>query len=245
MVVLLWILLATLAISLIAFIGILTLILKEKVLEKILLMLVALSAGGLMGGAFLHLMPEAMEKSNPYLFLYVLVGFILFFFIEKILHWKHCHQKGCKIHSFAYMNLLGDTVHNFIDGLIIAAGFVVDIYLGIITTLTVALHEVPQEIGDFGVLLYGGFKKVKALTINFVTALAAVLGGLFGYFLFNHIASLVTFLLPFAVGGFVYIAASDLIPEIRKETSLKKSLGSIGIFILGILLMFGLKFINH
>jgi zinc and cadmium transporter len=227
----------------ISFIGILTLFIKERLLEKILLTLVSLSTGALMGGAFLHLIPEALEKSvNHNIFTYVLIGFVSFFFIEKILHWRHCHKEKCPVHTFAYMNLFGDTIHNFIDGLIIAASFVVSIRLGVVTTLAVALHEIPQEIGDFGVLIYGGFKKSRALFLNFITALTAIIGGFFGYFLSGYIGSFVVFLLPFASGGFIYIAASDLIPEIKKETNLRKSFINIGIFILGILIMYVMKF---
>ncbi len=244
--ILLWILTSAFLISLIAFVGALTLLLREELFEKILLWLVALSAGALMGGAFLHLIPEAVEKFASYtIFLYILVGFVLFFFIEKVLHWRHCHKGKCPVHTFAYMNLVGEGVHNFIDGLIIAAGFVVNIPLGISITLAVALHEVPQEIGDFGVLVYGGFKKIKALLLNFGIALTILPGGIFGYYLASYIESSIMFLLPFAAGGFIYIAASDLIPELRKEISVKKSLTTFVIFIIGIAILFAVKFIMH
>jgi len=143
------------------------------------------------------------------------------------------------------MNLFGDGVHNFIDGLIMAASFITDINLGVATTFAITLHEIPQEIGDFGVLIYGGFNKKRALFWNFLCALTAILGGIIGYILSGSLNSSVMFLLPFAAGGFLYIAASDLIPEIRRETSLKRSMISFGIFILGILLMYAVKFIAH
>lgn len=242
---LIWILLSTFVISLIAFIGILVLVLKEEILNKILLFLVAFSAGALIGGAFLHLIPEAIEEfgGEMIIFIYILLGIVLFFFIEKVLHWRHCHKGKCETHTFAHMNLFGDGVHNFIDGLIIAASFVVDIGLGIATTAAVALHEIPQEIGDFGVLVYGGFNKIRALFLNFITALTAMIGGVIGYFLSGWIETSTMFLLPFAAGGFIYIAASDLMPEIRKETDLKKSLMYFGVFVLGIVLMLGLKLV--
>ena len=239
--VLYYILISTFLISLIAFIGVLSLAIKKKLLKRILLFLVSLAAGALMGGAFLHLIPEALEKSEN-IFLYVLAGFILFFFIEKALHWHHCVTKS-KVKTLTYMNLLGDGVHNFIDGLIIAAGFVANFQLGIVTSVAVALHEIPQELGDFGVLVYGGFKVRKALFFNFLSALTAIVGGVIGYYLLSYVSSFVVFLLPFAAGGFIYIGASDLIPEIRKVRSLKKSLINFGIFILGILIMYGLRFI--
>jgi len=241
---LLWIMISTFLISLISFIGIFTLALKEKFLEKIVLFLVSLSAGALMGGAFLHLLPESVElREGLDVFLFVLVGFVLFFLIEKILHWRHCHKGECEVHTFTYMNLIGDSIHNFIDGLIMATSFVVSIPLGMTTTMAIALHEIPQEIGDFGVLIYGGFSKKKALILNFLVALTAVLGGLIGFFISNMVDDVKLFILPFAAGGFLYIAASDLIPEIRKETSLKKSMICFGIFILGISIMYTVKFI--
>ena len=244
--ILFWILISTFLVSVISLIGILTLLLKQRLLEKILMFLVALSAGALMGGAFLHLIPEAIEKSmNPSILIYVLIGFAVFFLIEKILHWHHCHKENCPVHAFAYMNLFGDSTHNFIDGLIIAASFIVNIPLGIMTTFAIALHEIPQEIGDFGVLIYGGFKKKRALFFNFLTALTAVIGGIIGYYLSTHTEAFTIFLLPFAAGGFIYIAASDLIPEIKKEGVLKKSLINFGIFILGILITYTVRFIAH
>jgi zinc and cadmium transporter len=142
---------STFFISIISFIGVLTLALKKKFLDKILLFLISLSAGALMGGAFLHLLPESVElREGLDIFLFVLVGFILFFLIEKILHWRHCHKGECEVHTFTYMNLIGDSIHNFIDGFIMATSFVVSIPLGMTTAMAIALHEIPQEIGDFG-----------------------------------------------------------------------------------------------
>jgi zinc and cadmium transporter len=243
--VLLQIIISTFIISAIAFSGVITLFLKPKMFKKILLGLVALSAGALMGGAFLHLIPEAVEQFNNFnnfnIYLYVLIGFTLFFIIEKVLGWRHCHEPNCKIHTFAYMNLIGEVVHNFIDGLIIAASYVVNTHLGIVTTLAVALHEIPQEIGDFGVLVYAGFNKKKALILNFLVALTVILGGIVGYYLSSFVQSSIMFLLPFAAGGFIYIASSDLIPELRKEKNIKKSILTLSIFLLGIILMLGVK----
>lgn len=234
-----YILISTFLISLGALVGVFTLAMREEKLSQILLFLVSLSAGAMMGGAFFHLLPEASEKiSSNLLYAIVLFSFIFFFLIEKLFHWRHCHKGECDVHSFGYMNLFGDSIHNFIDGLVIAAAFLVDIKLGIITTLAMALHEIPQEIGDFGVLLYAGFEKKKALIANYLVALTVVLGGLVGYFLSFRINNFIPYLLPFAAGGFIYIAASDLMPEIRKETSLKKSLISFGIFLLGVAIMF-------
>jgi zinc and cadmium transporter len=239
-----YILLATFIVSLISFVGVVALALKDKILNKILIILIGLSAGALMGGAFLHLLPEAVGNSKGLdVYLFVLVGFILFFLIEKVLHWRHCHKGECDVHTFQYMNLVGDSIHNFIDGLIMAASFVVSIPLGVTTTIAIATHEIPQEIGDFGVLLYGGFSKKRAITLNFVVALTAVLGGIVGYFVSNLIDNIVLFILPFAAGGFIYIAATDLVPEIRKELDMKKYMATLIVFICGILIMWVTKVI--
>ncbi len=225
--------LATLIVSLLSFIGLLVLAFKEKVLEKLTLFLVALSAGVLIGSAFLHLLPESIETNNQ-AFPLVITGFLAFFLIEKILHWRHCHEGKCKVHTFAYMNLIGDFFHNFLDGLIIASSFLINSSLGLTTTIAIAIHEIPQELGDFGVLIYSGMKKGKALFLNFLVALTAVLGGVVGYFLTSGVSNYIT---PIAAGGFIYIAASDLIPELKS----KKNLLAFIIFILGIVLMWLLK----
>jgi zinc and cadmium transporter len=213
-------------------------------LNEILIILVSLSAGALMGGAFLHLLPESIEKSgNADILFFVLVGFVLFFVIEKVLHWRHCHKGKCDVHTFHYMNLIGDSVHNFIDGLIISASFIVSIPLGLTTTIAIAAHEIPQEIGDFGVLIYGGFKKKKAIVLNFIVALTVVAGGIIGYFISKSIEQVAVYLLPFAAGGFIYIAATDLVPEIKKELDFKKFMATIFVFICGILIMWLVKFV--
>ncbi len=236
---------ATVIVSLISFIGVLTLVMNKKFLEKSILVLVALSAGALMGGAFLHLIPEAFDSFlGESVFLYVLIGFIVFFFVEKVLHWRHCHKDQCDIHSFAYMNLVGDGLHNFIDGLIIAASFMVDFRVGVVSTLAIILHEVPQEIGDFGVLLHGGFNRFKALMLNFATAVTAVIGGIVGFFLSGIVENFTLILLPFAAGGFIYIAASDLIPELRNEKKIDRSLLIFLTFLIGVFMMYAVKFLE-
>ncbi|MBS3172069.1 ZIP family metal transporter [Candidatus Woesearchaeota archaeon] len=234
-----WIILSTLFVSLISLVGIFTLSLKSKSLEKVLMLFVALSAGALIGAAFFHLIPESLENTEPVpVFVILLLGFTFFFLIEKVLHWRHCHKDHCEIHTFAYMSLFGEAVHNFIDGLIIAASFVVDVKLGLITTLAIIAHEIPQEIGDFGVLVHGGFKKSKALLYNFLTALTAIIGGLVGYVLPNYIPNFTSLLLPFAAGGFLYISASDLIPELRKEKDFRKAMLNLLVFIIGIIIIY-------
>lgn len=230
-------------VSLISLAGITFLSIRPKKLENILIYLVSLSAGALFGGAFLHLLPELIEGGNFSLetSYFILVGVVLFFIIEKIIHWHHCHkslnEKHHKVHSFAIMNLFGDGFHNFLDGLIIGASYLVSIPLGIATTLAVILHEIPQEIGDFGVLLKGGFSRGKALFWNFVSALIAFLGLVLAFTLSNYVEGIHAFLIPIAIGGFLYIAGSDLIPELNKEFEIKRSIFQLITFVLGIALM--------
>lgn len=235
---LLFILLSTALISLGAVLGAVTLILNKKRLQSILLSLVSLSAGTMMGGAFLHLLPESLEHlETEHVFLLCLASFIGFFLIERVLHWHHCHDTEHEKHMVGQMNLLGDAVHNFLDGLILAAAYLVDVNLGIATTLAVALHEVPQEISDFGVLLHSGFKVKQAMIRNFMVSLTTVAGGVVGYFLAGSVEVVSVYLMPIAAGGFIYIAASDLLPEIKQERRLSLSLLHMAIFIVGVLMM--------
>jgi zinc and cadmium transporter len=233
--------LSVVIVSLLALVGVSFLALKEKFLKKILLLFVSFSAGALFGGAFLHLLPEIIEKNGftTRISIYVLLGIVFSFFIEKIVHWRHCHLPISKehIHPASIMSLMGDAVHNFIDGIVIAGAYLVSIPLGMTTTLAVILHEIPQEIGDFGVLLYGGFSKKKALLLNFLTALTSILGAILALVLSRHIPNISNFIIPFAAGSFIYIAGSDLIPELHKECKVSKSLLELLLFILGIGMM--------
>ena len=237
-------LLATLIISLLSLIGMVTLSLSNKILGKIVILLLSLSAGTLLGGAFFHLLPEAIHELGADLALQVSLGsFLLFFLVEKILHWRHCHKPGCKIHSFGFMNLIGDAIHNFIDGLVIAGAFAIDLRLGLITTLSIGLHELPQEIGDFGVLIHAGFSKARALFFNFMSASTVILGAVVGYYLSHAVAPVSALLLALAAGGFLYIAASDLLPELRQEKSLRKVMASFFVLLVGISLMYSVTLI--
>jgi len=229
---------SVLIVSLISFIGAFTLSIKIDKLRKVLIYLISFSAGALLGDAFIHLLPEIAREYGFSLKIssIVLGGIALFFVLEKIIHWQHCHEPISKshVHSFAYMNLVGDGLHNFLDGIIIAGSYLVSIPVGIATTIAVILHEIPQEIGDFGVLIYGGFSRKKALLLNFLSALTAVLGAVFAIWLGQFVQNIESFLVPIAVGGFIYIAGSDLIPEIHKETNLWKSILQTIAFIAGI-----------
>lgn len=242
MMTLVWILSATALVSAISLLGIFTLGMRTKVFEKMLFLLVGFAAGGLMGGAFLHLLPEAVEElQGNTVFFYCLTGFTVFFLMERYFYWRHCHDGVCDVHTFTYLNLIGDWLHNFTDGLIIAASFMTDLKLGIVTTLAVIFHEIPQEIGDFGILVYGGFKKSKALLFNFICALAAILGALIGYLLSNITEGVSFFLISFTAGGFIYIAASDLIPELHRQKDSKRTNLAFCSFVLGLVFMASFK----
>ncbi len=234
-------LISVFAVSLLSLIGILTLSLKAKQLKTILIYLIAFSAGALFGDAFIHLLPELIEENSFTLTISfsILGGIVLFFILEKLIHWQHCHMPLTEehVHPFAIMNLVGDALHNFLDGIIIGVSYLVSIPAGIATTVAVGLHEIPQEIGDFGVLLHGGFTRTKALTINFLTALAAILGAVLSLLLSTRIEGIFPILVSIAIGGFIYIAGSDLIPELHKEFTIKKAFLQLAAFIIGILMM--------
>ncbi|MBI4686829.1 MAG: ZIP family metal transporter [Nitrospirae bacterium] len=236
-----YIVIASVLVSLMSLIGILFIGMRGNTIDRFLEHFVSFAVGGLLGGAFFHLLPEAMESKNPSIFTYVLLGIILFFLIEKVLHWRHCHKGHCDAHTFTYLNIIGDGVHNFIDGMIIAASFMTDQRLGIATTVAVAVHEIPQEIGDFGILIYGGISKAKALMYNFLSGLTALIGALTVYFFLGDSTWLKDFLIPWTAGGFIYIALVDLIPELHKERKPGKlPLQLVTVFI-GLWTMWGLR----
>ena len=242
-----WIVGCTFLISMIAWVGSLTLFLKEEKLDRILLVLVALSAGGLIGGAFLHLLPEAISEVGGApaatfgLFSYLILGFCLFFVLEQFIRWYHEHYGIHQKRPISYLVLVSDLVHNFIDGLVMAGSFMVSLQLGFVTTFVIALHEIPQEIGDFGVLVYGGFRRRRALIWNYASAVTVIFGGVAGYYLSALIEGTAVLLLSFAAGNFIYIAASDLIPEIKHGEDVKRNLVHFFTFMIGILIMFGTK----
>lgn len=241
MTVLVNIILATLAVSLISLVGICLVQLKEATLEGFLDYLVSFAVGGLLGGAFLHLFPEAMESGNTALFSHALAGIVVFLLMERFLRWRHCHRGRCEAHSFTYLNLIGDGVHNFIDGMIIAASFVQDTGLGIATTIAVAAHELPQELGDFAILVYGGFGRMKALLFNLLSALVAVMGALVAYYQMHRVPWLRDFLIPFTAGGFLYLALVDMVPELHRRTGGRKALAQTAALLAGLGLMGWLK----
>lgn len=237
--------LSTVIVSLISFIGVLTLAFKEEMTRKITMFLVSLSAGALLGESFLHLMPEAVNGSggNLSVWLWVLAGIIIFFILEKIIFWHHCHNpiSHKHIHPLGKMNIISGGLHNFIDGMIISGAFLTSIPLGIATTVAIVAHEIPQEFGDFGILIYSGFSKAKALLLNFLSALTAIVGAVAGLAVSAQVENFTAYIIPFAAGGFIYIATADIIPELHKETNFKKSLKQLLGILLGIGIMWGLK----
>lgn len=242
--VLLWILAITVLDGLVALLGAVTLVFRGKSLDRVLFALVAFAAGTMIGGGLLHLLSESFDLLEVDTALLIFItGFSAFFLIERLLHWHHCHETGeCEVHTYSYLVLIGDGIHNLIDGLVIAAAFITNLGLGFVTSFLILGHEVPQEIGNFAVLIRGGMKSRKALMYNFSVQLTAVLGGLIGYFFFSE--TLRALMLPFAAGGFIYIAASDLIPELHKEKKLSTSMAAFLFFLMGVLFMWVIKVIG-
>lgn len=228
------VLIATIAVSVVSLTGVFFISVKEVLMKRIVMVLVAFASGSLIGGAFFHLIPESLAANSDWSFLIIVIGILSFLVLEKFLCWRHCHEDVCEVHSFVYLNLIGDGIHNFLDGMIIAGSFLVSTEMGIITTAVILFHEVPQELGDFGVLIYGGFTRKRALLFNFLSALTAVVGGMFAYFFSTYIYDLRSLLLPFAAGGFIYIALVDLIPELHKRRKPKESWLQFAFIFLGI-----------
>ncbi len=216
-------------VSLVSLAGVFTLSLNQKRLKSILTYLVAFAAGALLGDAFIHLLPEVVEEMGFGLevSLSVMAGILTLFIVEKVIHWRHCHipeeAHMHHAHPFAIVNLFGDAVHNFIDGMVIAAAYLVSFPVGLATTVAVILHEIPQEIGDFGILVHGGFTVSRALLFNLLTAVTAIIGAGIVLYFGSAFQDSVTWLVPFAAGNFIYIAAADLIPELHKEVKWNKS----------------------
>jgi zinc and cadmium transporter len=235
-----------LIVSLLSFVGVFTLAIKPENLKKITLLLVSLSAGALLGDSFLHLLPEAIEKySGLSIWLWLLGGILTFFILEKIICWRHCQLETTENHPHpvGMMNLIGDGLHNLIDGIVIAGSFIVSVPLGITTTIAVIAHEIPQEIGDFGVLLHAGYTRRRALFLNFCSAAVALIGALVVLVISIDTDNFSATVIPFTAGGFIYIATADLLPELKKDTGAWKSLSQLIAILAGIAIMLGLKYL--
>jgi zinc and cadmium transporter len=243
-------------VSLVSLVGIFTLALKEKSLQNMLMILVSVSAGTLLGGALLHLLPEAVKEAGSFsmqISLLVLLGVLLFFILEKFIHHKHEHGHGVELahrhkdhhpKHIAPINIIGDALHNLLDGLVIAGSYLVSIPAGIATTVAVVLHEVPQEVADFGVLVYSGMSKTRALFYNFLTAAVSIIGAIIGLVLGVRTELFISIILPIAAGGFLYIAGSNLIPELHKDCRFRESIWHIIAMVFGMAIMVGLLFLE-
>ena len=233
-------------VSLVSLVGIFSLSLREEWIRKYIFIFVSLAVGALLGDAFIHLIPEAFEESASSVGLFIIVGIIIFFILEKFLHWHHHGEDEGEthIHPVGKLVLFSDGVHNFIDGVIIGVSFMVSVPVGLATTLAVILHEIPQEIGDFAVLLHAGYSKKRALYLNFLSALFAILGTVVAFLLGESGEAFTTWVLPVAAGGFIYIATSDLIPELHKTKELRHSILELALVLLGVLSMLALTLLE-
>jgi zinc and cadmium transporter len=236
-----WIVVAGLGMSALALVGAITVFMPAPTLARALLPMVGLAAGSLLGGAFFHMLPESVDALGNELGIYLalVAGFLVFFVLEQFLHWHHCHHAEhveCVDHRpLGYLILLADGLHNLIGGLAVGGAFMVDIRVGIITWLVAAAHEIPQELGDFGVLVHSGWQRRAALAWNFASALTFLVGALLAYGLADNID--VAYLLPFAAGNFIYIAAADLLPEITAEARTRDKLETTGAFVTGLAIL--------
>jgi len=256
---LIYAMLAVAIVSLISFVGVFAISINEKTLDSFLLVFVSFAAGSILGAAYFELLPEAMKLVEGSIsFVYITLGFVAFFFLERVIYWYHGHghMRGAEkkveitgdigkasVKNFVYLNLIGDVIHNFTDGVVITTSFIIGFPVGLITTVAAVFHEIPQEIGDFAVLVYGGLKKSLALILNFFSALTAAAGGVFAYLFSIYLEDFRGFMIAFAAGGFIYLAAAELIPELQEEKSLNKSILQFVLFMLGIVLIWSLGLI--
>lgn len=235
-------LLSILLVSLVSLAGVAVFSLHEQVMRRSLLLIVGFSAGALLGDVFIHIFPEMLEdagKTTFSPFSLVLAGMLLSFIIEKAIHWRHCHcsalpKESMHVHPVGIMNLIGDGIHNFIDGALIAGSFLISPSIGLATTVAVILHEIPQEIGDFAILLFSGFSVRKAALFNLLSACIAFAGALAVFAAASSLPMLASFLLPIAAGNFLYIAGADLMPELHKETRLSQAFLQFTVILLGV-----------
>ncbi len=236
------IIIATLLVSLVSLVGVFVLSLKHKTMHALLFVLMSFATGTLFGSAFLDLIPESLEKIDAHNALFtVLAGLIIFFIVEKLIYWHHHHHSSHeeKEKPFAYLNLIGDGIHNFFDGAAIAASFMAGPELGVTTTIAIIAHEIPQEIGDFSLLIYSGFTRKKALLFNLLSALIAIFGALIFFYFSSFVENLEGLGLAFTAGMFIYIAAADLMPELQKELNVRKSVIQLVSMLIGIIFILG------
>jgi len=219
----------------------LMLLLNDTKLDKVSTYLMYLSGGTLLGASLLGMLPKAISMAAPvFIFQNLLVGILLFFILEKIILWRNCQNKNCErhMHAAAPIILIGDAFHNAIDGIVITGSFLSSTELGVFVTLSVMLHEIPQELGDFGILIKSGFSRSKAFWYNVLSGATAIIFGIFAYFILESIKSLIPFVLAFSAASFLYIAMADLIPEMHRKTSVKDSFLQLMLILIGILIIY-------
>jgi len=235
-------------VSIISLIGVFSLLIKEEKIKKYVSIFISLAVGALLGDAFIHLIPQSFKNipNTNIVSILIIVGIIIFFIIEKFLHWHHHGEdkEEAHIHPVGKLILFTDGFHNLIDGIIIGVSFLVSIPIGIATTIAVILHEIPQEIGDFAVLIHAGYSKKRALLLNFISALMAILGVIISLTFENIAEKFTLWVLPIAAGGFIYIAVADLIPELQKTKKIKYSMMQFLTILIGILSMISLTLLE-
>lgn len=246
----LYTIISILLVSLMALAGIIFLVVKYHLFKKIQTLLISFAIGTLLGGAFLHLIPESLEHDHDHVSpILIIASIVAFFVLEKYLHiLRHHHPGSSKIKSFGPMNLLADGMHNLLDGILIAAAYSIDIHTGVIATAAVLAHELPQELGDFAVLIQAGYSRKKALLYNFISALSAFAGGFMVLLFPDSTKELPHYILPLAAGGFIYIALAELVPELNNKQTVSSSFFQIVAVLFGILIMYlllDIRFLHH
>lgn len=235
-------------VSLVSLVGVVFIAISEVRLKQIVFLLVSVAVGALFGDTFIHIIPEAFAKSEDAgrASLCVLGGILGFFVLEKFLRWHHHHtvEDEHHIHPMGYMNLVADGVHNAIDGLLIGAAFLKSTNLGIATTVAVVLHEIPHEICHFGVLVHAGFTRRRALWLNLLSASLAIAGAVIALLAGSHSESFTRIMLPLTAGGFIYIAGTDLLPELTHDIAPQKSVLQVACMSVGVALMYSLKLLE-
>lgn len=243
-----YIVLSVLVVSLVSLIGVLFFFFKKDSLMQFLPWLIAFAAGALLGASFFDLIPESHEFLGRDSFIYVIAGILVFLVFEQVLHWHHEQYHECVKCSnkvVGYSVLLGDGLHNFLDGILIASAFLVSIPIGLATSLAIILHEIPQELGDFGVLIHSGFTRYKALLFNFLSALTSLLGGILGYLFLHNIEPIIPYVVAIGAGGFLYIALVDLFSELRRDVNPIIGFTQVLAVILGLLIIFFVSADHH
>lgn len=207
--------------------------------------LISYAIGALLGAVFLEILPHGLEHGDPHSLTFtILVGILVFFVLEKLVLWRHCHHDRCEAHEpqpaghdhgrSGLLILIGDTFHNFVDGILIAAAFMENTQLGIVTALAIIAHEIPQEVGDYLILLHSGYSRAKALAFNLLSSLATLVGALLAYFALSHLQDWIPTLLGLAAASMIYVAVADLIPGLHKRPEIRATIQQVVLIALGV-----------